>query len=105
VYVFDYGAEFKPVTDGQQPPVVTISRGRSRVTTLVEPRLVEPYFVTLSVRSAQCLYLWRCQSHWAGLDYYYDHVRSAQCGWLWRCGYRLQTFYVQYLRDHRGTPN
>ena len=100
VFEFRYGTTFKPMTEDQQPAPVSVSQVQSRVATLAEPQLVEPYFAGRSVRAAKCAYLWNCGTVWGGLDFYYDRARSAKCIWTWRCGYRLKEFYQQYLRDH-----
>jgi len=47
-------------------------------------------FASVRVRSAKCLYLWRCGLEWGGEDYYYYRVRSAKCLGLWECGRRLR---------------
>jgi TonB family protein len=93
---------FEPITEEQQPAPVHVSKSQSRVTTLAEAPLVEPYFTSSAVRAVKCAYLWNCGTLWGGMDFYYDRVRSARCVWMWRCGYSLNEFYRQYLRDHEG---
>jgi TonB family protein len=61
---------------------------QSRIRIAAPPRLVMPYFASMSSRSVNCLYLWRCGTHWGGEDYYYYRDYSATCLWLWQCGRR-----------------
>ena len=96
---------FKPVTEDQQPAPVHLSPSQSRITILAEEPLVEPYFVTRSVRAAKCVYMWKCGAFWTGMDFYYERVRSAKCVWMWKCDYSLYEFYRQYLRDHGGAKS
>jgi TonB family protein len=57
----------------------------NRVTVTGDPAMIDPYFSNISVRSAKCLYLWRCGSYWGGDDYYFYKVRSYKCLGLWNC--------------------
>jgi TonB family protein len=68
--------------NGGAPRVV---QAGSRVTVTRDPAMIDPYFSNISVRSAKCLYLWRCGSHWGGDDYYFYKVRSYKCLGLWNC--------------------
>jgi hypothetical protein len=65
----------------------TVDPAGSRVAVTAQSRLVILNFSSFSVRSAKCLYLWRCGWQWGGMDFYHDRVRSARCAWLWRCGW------------------
>jgi TonB family protein len=77
-----------PCPEGGGAP--RISQLENRVTLTVEPRMISIYFAGIRVRSAKCLYLWRCSSHWGGYDYYYYKIRSPKCLDLWHCGYALR---------------
>ncbi len=78
-----------------------VSQSQNRVTVVAEPALVHPYFSSIRVRSAKCLYLWACGSRWGGVDYYYYRVRSAKCLNLWSCGHRLREPFATCKRLHR----
>lgn len=67
-----------------------VTQSQNHITVAVEAPLVIPYFASTHVRSAKCLYLWRCGYNWGGRDYYDYRVRSAKCLGLWECGYRLR---------------
>jgi TonB family protein len=73
----------------------------NRVAVVGEPRMVHPYFSSVKVRSAKCLYLWRCDSLWGGEDYYYFAIRSAKCLDLWKCGHQLREPFATCKRLHR----
>jgi TonB family protein len=62
----------------------------NRVTVTGDPVMIDPYFSNIRVRSAKCLYLWRCGLHWGGDDYYFYKVRSYKCLGLWNCGHALR---------------
>lgn len=73
----------------------------NHITVTGEPRVVDPYFVSVKARSTKCLYLWRCGSQWGGEDYYFYSVRSAKCFGLWNCGPRLREPFATRKRLHR----
>ena len=75
-----------PCSESRQHSVLS----QNRVTVIGEPRMVDPYFTNVTVRSAKCLYLWPCSSRWSGEDYYYSAMRSAKCLGLWNCGRQLR---------------
>ncbi len=99
VYSFQLvaGPEF-PCPEGNG---LHVTQSQNRVTLVAEPPLVHPYFSSLRVRSAKCLYLWACGSRWGGEDYYYYQVRSAKCLNLWSCGHRLREPFATCNRLHR----
>ena len=80
---------------------VHVTRSQNHVTVTGEPRVVHPYFASISVPSAKCLYLWKCGSRWGGEDYYFYPVRSAKCLDLWNCGHRLREPFATCARLHR----
>lgn len=67
-----------------------VTQSGNQVTVSAEPALVHPYFGYTRARSAKCIYLWACGSHWGGEDYYFYPVRSAKCLGLWNCGHQLR---------------
>ena len=73
----------------------------NRVTVVAEPRIVHPYFSSVKVRSAKCLYLWQCGYKWGGEDYYYFAVPGAKCLDLWNCGRQLREPFATCKRLHR----
>ena len=73
----------------------------NRVTVIGEPRIIHPYFASTKVRSAKCLYLWRCGSRWGGEEYYYAAIRGAKCLDLWNCGHQLREPFATCKRLHR----
>jgi len=78
-----------------------VNQSGNRVTITGEPRLAYPIFISFGIRSAKCLYMWRCGSDWGGKDYYTYPVRSAKCLDLWKCGRRLREPYATCQRLHR----
>jgi len=78
-----------------------VTQSQNRITIAAEPALVHPYFGNMLVRSARCLYLWRCGSVWGGEDYYFYRVRSAECLDLWNCGHRLREPFATCNKLHR----
>jgi TonB family protein len=80
---------------------VRVAQSGNRVTVTAEPAMVDPYFSSVKVRSAKCLYLWRCGSQWGGEDYYFYRVRSAKCLGLWNCGHRLREPFATCKKLHR----
>jgi TonB family protein len=80
---------------------VHVTRSQNRITVTGKPRVVHPYFASVSVPSAKCLYLWRCGSRWGGEDYYFYRVRSAKCLDLWNCGHRLREPFATCKRLNR----
>jgi hypothetical protein len=77
------------------------TQSQNRVTVIGEPRIVHPYFANIKVRSAKCLYLWPCGSHWGGEDYYYSATRSVKCLNLWNCGRELREPFATCKQLHR----
>jgi TonB family protein len=73
--------------NGGAPRVV---QAGNRVTVTRDPAMVDPYFSNIGVRSAKCLYLWRCGLHWGGDDYRFYKVRSYKCLGLWNCARSLR---------------
>lgn len=73
------------------PVAAELDASGSRVHISAPSPFVIPLFSDVSVRSAKCLYLWRCGSQWGGMDYYNYKIRSARCAWLWKCGWRRRT--------------
>ena len=88
IYSFQFEASHGWPCPEKTAPRVTQSQ--NRITIAAEPALVHPYFSNMLVRSAKCLYLWRCGSVWGGEDYYFYRVRSAKCLDLWNCGHQLR---------------
>jgi TonB family protein len=78
-----------------------VTRSQNRVTVVAQPRVVHPYFASMRVPSAKCLYLWACGSRWGGEDYYFYRVRSAKCMNLWNCGRRLREPFATCKKLHR----
>jgi TonB family protein len=61
VYAFSMEGRAGPSGQIDQPPAVSDSPGRSRVTTMVEmPPAVCAYRAEYAARSAKCLWLWNC---------------------------------------------
>jgi TonB family protein len=77
------------------------TQSQNRVTIIGESRIVHPYFANVKVRSAKCLCLWPCGSHWGGEDYYYSATRSAKCLNLWNCGRQLREPFATCKQLHR----
>ena len=77
------------------------TQSQNRITVIGELRIVHPYFANVKVRSAKCLYLWPCGSHWGGEDYYYSATRSAKCLNLWNCGRQLREPFATCKQLHR----
>ncbi len=69
--------------DAAQPE--QIGPARSRVTVVAPARPIYIIFSSYMVRSAKCLFLWKCGIRWAGFDHYCVRVRSLKCLWLWKC--------------------
>lgn len=88
IYSFDLVAS--PGWPCPEPGGLRIAQSENRVTVTAEPAMVDPYFSSFKVRSAKCLYLWTCGSHWGGEDYYFYRVRSAKCLGLWSCSHHLR---------------
>jgi TonB family protein len=78
-----------------------VTQSANRVTVTAEPAMVYPEFSSIRLRSAKCLYLWTCGSHWGGEDYYYYRVRSPKCLDLWTCGHRLREPFASCYKLHR----
>jgi TonB family protein len=78
-----------------------VTQSANRVTVTAEPSMVYPVFSSIRFRSAKCLYLWACGSHWGGEDYYYYGVRSPKCLDLWTCGHRLREPFATCNKLHR----
>jgi TonB family protein len=87
VFSFRFADASRSAFDTTQPEAISIGPSQSRVTVVAEMPLAIPYFSYVQIRSAKCLYLWRCGSRWGGYEYYYARVRSARCLWLWKCGF------------------
>lgn len=73
----------------------------NHVTVKAEPRMLSLYFSNVRVRSAKCLYLWRCTSMWGGDDYYFYRYRSPKCLGLWNCGRALREPLATCHKLHR----
>jgi TonB family protein len=78
-----------------------VTQAVNHITVTGEPRVVDPYFVSVRVPSARCLYLWKCGSRWGGEDYYFYPIRSAKCLDLWNCGHHLREPFATCKRLHR----
>jgi TonB family protein len=91
------GPDF-PCPEGNGLQVI---RSQNRVSVVAEPGVVHPYFASMPVPSAKCLYLWACGSRWGGEDYYYARVRSKKCLNLWNCGRRLREPFATCKKLHR----
>ena len=98
-YALVYSFRLETDEEAQQNPAldeVQISQDRHRITVVTGPQpIVCIYFSYISVRSAKCLYLWRCGSRWGGEDYYNYRVRSPKCLGLWKCGLKPKARPVQ----------
>jgi TonB family protein len=99
--VYSFGQAASPGWPCPENPAPRVNRVENRVTITVEPAMVYPVFSDLRVRSAKCLYLWRCTLEWGGEDYYYYRVRSAKCLGLWNCGRRLREPFATCNKLHR----
>jgi hypothetical protein len=88
-YVLTYSFEIADVPPAEQAKtIIDAIQSENRVRVITEPRPIHIQFAYIGVRSAKCLYLWRCGYRWGGEDYYYYRVHSAKCLYLWRCGLR-----------------
>jgi TonB family protein len=87
VFAFQLDGGTHTTTEDHLRGTVRDAPSQSRVTIVAETPLVIPYFASFSVRSAKCLWLWRCGSRWGGYDFYYVPARTATCLWLWKCGF------------------
>jgi len=65
-----------------------VIQSENRITITANPLPLHIQFSNVSVRSAKCLYLWKCGYRWGGEDYYSYRVRSARCLYLWPCALR-----------------
>ena len=97
LFAFRLDEPTSPV-DLQQKDVVSVTASQGRVTIVAEPPPFRYELASLAIRSPKCLWLWRCGSHWTGLDRFYYRVRSGKCLWLWECGYERRD-------SHRPIPN
>lgn len=70
-----------------EPSRLEVTQLGNQVTITAEPEIMHIDFANVAVRSAKCLYMWRCGSFWSGSDYYYYRVRSPRCLYLWKCGF------------------
>lgn len=77
-----------------------VTQSENHVTVTGEPHLVHPYFSSIRVRSAKCLYLWNCGSQWSGEHYYYYPTRAVKCLYLWNCGHSLREPFARCERLH-----
>lgn len=78
-----------------------VTQSENRVTVTAEPSMIYPVFSSIRFRSAKCIYLWACGSHWGGEDYYYYRIRSPKCLDLWTCGHRLREPFATCNKLHR----
>jgi hypothetical protein len=78
-----------------------VSTSQNHVTIKVDPAAMHIQFSYIKVRSVKCLFLWECDSRWAGEDYYYDRVPSLKCLNMWNCGLRLREPWATCKRLHR----
>jgi TonB family protein len=99
-YSFQLGTETSPGWPCPEGNGIHVMQTQNRVTVVAEPSLVHPYFASLRIRSAKCLYLWACGYRWGGEDYYFYPVRSAKCLNLWSCGHRLREPFATCNKLH-----
>jgi len=88
IYSFELATAADVVPNHNESRGLQVIQSENRVRIIAEPVPIHIYFSNVQVRSAKCLYLWRCGYRWGGEDYYYYRVRSAKCAYLWRCGLR-----------------
>jgi len=71
VFAFRIEDRSQPAADPAPPDQIGASRSRATVVGPAQP--IHIYFSSDTVRSATCLFLWRCGVGWAGLDSYCVH--------------------------------
>ncbi|HLJ89062.1 MAG TPA: energy transducer TonB [Candidatus Angelobacter sp.] len=90
-YTFRFAEGTEILLGSGQQHVVQVKQVGSDVTVIAQSALISGgYPVSVRVRSAKCLYLWRCGLQWGGEDHYDDRVRSPKCLYLWKCGRSVQ---------------
>ncbi|MEO8078310.1 MAG: TonB family protein [Acidobacteriota bacterium] len=88
VFAFLLERPVEPTAGSAPRDTLNETASQSRVTIVAEAPIIIPYFSSIRVRSAKCLYLWSCGSRWGGYGYYgYVPVRSPRCLWLWTCSF------------------
>jgi TonB family protein len=102
-YLLVYSFQFVASPDFPCPEKIglRVTHSQNHVTVMTEPAVIHILFASIPVRSAKCLYLWKCGSRWGGNDYYYDRVRSLKCLNIWKCDFRLREPYASCKRLNR----
>ncbi len=85
------------------PDYDRVVQSQNHVTIIAKPGETFIDFSNLGVRSAKCLYLWRCGSHWGGYDFFYYRARSPKCLYLWKCGYRPRPPAIDRCKQNSNT--
>jgi TonB family protein len=62
IYSFQLGTETSPDWPCPEENKTHVTQSQNRVTVVADPALVHPYFASLRIHSAKCLYLWACGS-------------------------------------------
>jgi TonB family protein len=102
-YLLTYSFQLVASPDWPCPEAAAqrVSQTQNHVIVTAEPVAMHINFANVRVRSAKCIYLWKCDSRWTGEDYYYDRVPSLKCLNLWSCGLRLREPWATCKRLNR----
>jgi TonB family protein len=69
------------------PLVVSPTQGWITVDSADRGQILCILYAWVRVRGPRCLYLWRCETEWGGMQTWHERVHSKRCLWLWPCGW------------------